>query len=191
MPPDDNDQSNDTHEGGGSDDDEDPRPPMKRRKKAIGCTTNTTTPPSEHHPRHHLRRRRGLTESSRGSPETSDATRYRKLSRDGLGDAAQSSRSPSAARESITAAEFQEWPFQGILKCTTIGNEIMYNWEFKLPRVSGYTGLPINPATLGISFPATVHSPEIHLGTFSVASSINRTVHTAVITVPYGIVPYG
>jgi len=25
----------------------------------------------------------------------------------------------------------------------------------------------------------------------SVASSINRTVHTAVITVPYGIVPYG
>ena len=37
----------------------------------------------------------------------------------------------------------------------------------------------------------TGQSGHEYVKEFSVASSINRTVHTAVITVPYGIVPYG
>ncbi|KAF2180457.1 hypothetical protein K469DRAFT_592616, partial [Zopfia rhizophila CBS 207.26] len=54
--------------------------------------------------------------------------------------------------ESMAAAEYQEWPFQGFLKYTIIGNEIVYNMVFKLLRVLGCVSMLINPAALRISF---------------------------------------
>jgi len=45
------------------------------------------------------------------------------------------SRSPSVTVESALFAEYQEWPFQGFLKRTKIGNKTIYNLEFQLPPV--------------------------------------------------------
>jgi hypothetical protein len=45
------------------------------------------------------------------------------------------SRSPSVTVESVLFAEFQEWPFQGFLKRTKIGNTTIYNLEFQLPHI--------------------------------------------------------
>lgn len=52
-------------------------------------------------------------------------------------------RSPCATRESVPVAEYQEWPFQGFLKRTRIGNEINYNLDFKLPCVSKRFNFPV------------------------------------------------
>jgi hypothetical protein len=57
------------------------------------------------------------------------------------------SRSPSATGNSDLAAEYQEWPFQGFLKCVRVGNETTYNLEFKLPCMSECSGLPISDNT--------------------------------------------
>lgn len=62
----------------------------------------------------------------------------------------QTSRSPSATIESVPIAEHQEWPFQGFLKCTRIGNDTTYNLEFKLPCISGPLDLPIDPEILAM-----------------------------------------
>ena len=43
------------------------------------------------------------------------------------------SRSSPADAESILGADYQEYPFQGVLKCVRIGRERTYNLEFKLP----------------------------------------------------------
>jgi hypothetical protein len=51
--------------------------------------------------------------------------------------------SPSATCEALPIAEYQEWPFQGFLKRTRIGNETTYNLEFKLPCVLERLNLPI------------------------------------------------
>lgn len=44
-------------------------------------------------------------------------------------------RTPSATVESVTVAEYQEWPFQGFLKRTKMGNQMIYNLEFQLPCI--------------------------------------------------------
>jgi hypothetical protein len=61
----------------------------------------------------------------------------------------QTSRGPSAIQESVPIAEHQEWPFQGFLKRTRIGTEIMYNLEFKLPCISERLHLPVSVEALG------------------------------------------
>ncbi|PVH70182.1 hypothetical protein DL98DRAFT_144627, partial [Cadophora sp. DSE1049] len=40
-----------------------------------------------------------------------------------------SSRSPSDTVESASAADYQEWPFQGFLKRVTNGDRMIYNLE--------------------------------------------------------------
>jgi hypothetical protein len=62
----------------------------------------------------------------------------------------QASRSPSALTDSAPIAEYQEWPFQGFLKRTKIGNETTYNLEFKLPCISKDLNLLSNPKALDI-----------------------------------------
>ncbi|KAH6716257.1 hypothetical protein BKA61DRAFT_461898, partial [Leptodontidium sp. MPI-SDFR-AT-0119] len=52
--------------------------------------------------------------------------------------------------KAVPAAEYQEWPFQGFLKRTKIGDNVTYNLEFKLPSISKHLHLPINPKTLDI-----------------------------------------
>jgi hypothetical protein len=59
-------------------------------------------------------------------------------------------RSPSAPAESALVAEYQEWPFQGFLKRTKIGNETTYNLEFQLPRIPEHLCLLIPSEELSI-----------------------------------------
>jgi len=65
------------------------------------------------------------------------------------------------ASEAVPVAEYQEWPFQGFLKRTKIGDDVTYNLEFKLPWISEHLHLPINPAALDINYDAAAHS-KIH-----------------------------
>lgn len=50
----------------------------------------------------------------------------------------QMSRGPSVTQESVPAAEYREWPFEG-----RIGHETTYNLEFKLPGISKCLTLPV------------------------------------------------
>jgi hypothetical protein len=75
--------------------------------------------------------------------------------------ASRTSRSPPAASEAVPVAEYQEWPFQGFLKRTKIGDDVTYNLEFKLPSISEHFHLPINPAALDVNHDAAAHS-KIH-----------------------------
>jgi hypothetical protein len=54
------------------------------------------------------------------------------------------------ALEAVPVAEYQEWPFQGFLKRIRIGEDVTYNLEFKLPSISEYLHLPIDPKALDI-----------------------------------------
>jgi hypothetical protein len=63
-------------------------------------------------------------------------------------DISQTSRSHSVIRESELVAEYQEWPFQGFLKRTRIGNDTTYNLEFKLPCMSERLSLPMTVESL-------------------------------------------
>jgi hypothetical protein len=63
-------------------------------------------------------------------------------------DDSQTSQSSSALIGPVLFAEYQEWPFQGFLKCTKIGSETIYNLEFKLPCISGCLNKLINPKVL-------------------------------------------
>jgi hypothetical protein len=76
----------------------------------------------------------------------------------------QTSRSPSAAAEAVPVAEYQEWPFQGFLKRTRIGDDVTYNLEFKLPSISEHFHLPIDPKALDIcsSMEAPAKVPNHH-----------------------------
>jgi hypothetical protein len=62
----------------------------------------------------------------------------------------EASRSPSATSESVRAAEYQEWPFQGFLKRVRIGSETTYHLEFKLPCISERFDLPISDEGLSV-----------------------------------------
>ena len=62
----------------------------------------------------------------------------------------QTSRSPSARVEPASIAEYQEWPFQGLLKRTRVGKETVYNLEFQLPHIPEHLHLPILSEALGI-----------------------------------------
>jgi hypothetical protein len=65
------------------------------------------------------------------------------------------------ALEAVPVAEYQEWPFQGFLKRTKIGDDVTYNLEFKLPSISEHFHLPIDPKALDINHDAAAHS-KIH-----------------------------
>ena len=74
------------------------------------------------------------------------------------------SRSPSVATEMVPFAEYQEWPFEGFLKRTKIGDDVTYNLEFKLSLISERLKLPITPAALDIcsSKEAPAKAPIYH-----------------------------
>jgi hypothetical protein len=73
-------------------------------------------------------------------------------------------------------AEYREWPFQGFLKRTRIGNETTYNLEFQLPCILEHLHLPISADVLGnesneatvvavATPPDTVAHSKVQLGT--------------------------
>jgi hypothetical protein len=72
--------------------------------------------------------------------------------------ASRASRSPSVASETVPVAEYREWPFQGFLKRTRIGDDVTYSLEFKLPSISEHLHLPIDPNALDINHDAAAHS---------------------------------
>ena len=51
-----------------------------------------------------------------------------------------------------------EWPFQGFLKQTRTGDNVMYNLKFKLSLILEHFYLPINPAGLDINYNAAIYS---------------------------------
>ena len=55
---------------------------------------------------------------------------------------------PSAIRQSAPVTEYQEWPFQGFLKRTKIGDETTYSLEFRLPCISDCLSLPMTIRSL-------------------------------------------
>jgi hypothetical protein len=60
--------------------------------------------------------------------------------------------------EAVLVAEYQEWPFQGFLKRTRIGDNVTYNLEFKLPSISEHFHLPIDSKALDTNHNAAAHS---------------------------------
>ncbi|KAH6668337.1 hypothetical protein B0J14DRAFT_160406 [Halenospora varia] len=100
-------------------DDEDPRP-ARRRKLTPTPTNNALTPPDEPTP---------VGKDHHHTPRTS--------------------RSPSTMVESTPVAEYREWPVQGFLKRTTIGDQTIYNLEFALPRTSEHFHLSLHSEVFG------------------------------------------
>jgi hypothetical protein len=151
--------SSDTHHSTNTDnrdtDDEDPQPAKRRKPRSAP----TVTPPI------HLRQSPPPPPTTRAGiddvqpqidhqcPSTFvDTSRHH---------ASRASRSPSAASEPALVAEYLEWPFQGSLKRTRIGDDVTYNLEFKLPSISEHLHLPIDPNALDINDDAAAHS-QIH-----------------------------
>jgi hypothetical protein len=60
---------------------------------------------------------------------------------------------PSATAKSVRAAEYQEWPLQGFLKRTRIGNQTRFNLEFHLIHLLQNLGLSVpSEALVGGTF---------------------------------------
>jgi hypothetical protein len=79
------------------------------------------------------------------------------------------SRSPSIAVESAPVAEYQEWPFQGFLKRTKIGDKTIYDLGFQLPDVPEQLQLLILSKALGMrsdkeasAEPTALHDAGVH-----------------------------
>jgi hypothetical protein len=151
--------SSETHHSVNTDDacdtgDEDPRPAKRRKPRAAPTTTPTTR--RGHTPELHVGQPGPLIALSTATPEIDDAqpqvdhAHPSTFVDKGHRHASRSSRSPSAAAEAVPVAKYQEWPFQGFLKRTRIGDDVTYNLEFKLPSISEHLHLPIHPEALDI-----------------------------------------
>ncbi|KAH7305406.1 hypothetical protein BKA65DRAFT_415813 [Rhexocercosporidium sp. MPI-PUGE-AT-0058] len=142
--------------------DEDPRPTKRRNPRSASTVTPTTS--TRHAPKVHVRQAGPFVALSIATPEIDDA----RLQFDhecqstfvvnSHQHASRPSRSPSEASEAILVTEHRQWPFQGFLKCTRIGDDVTYNLEFKLPSVSEYVHIPIDPAALENDQKAAAHS---------------------------------
>jgi hypothetical protein len=68
-----------------------------------------------------------------------------------------STRSPVSLTcpELATTTEFREWPFQGFLKRTIIGNDAIYTLEFQLQHVPEHLHLPVIAEALNTDTAAT------------------------------------
>jgi hypothetical protein len=133
----------------GDEDDEDPRP-AKRRKLPRVSTDVAATPPRGHSQKSRLRQPHRFKPSLIDDAQSQAEYKHPPTPADDEHHCTpRISRSPSATIAPIT--EYQEWPFQGFLKRTTIGNDATYNLRFKLPRISERLNLPIPPSALDIS----------------------------------------
>ncbi|KAL5313013.1 hypothetical protein ACEPPN_019439 [Leptodophora sp. 'Broadleaf-Isolate-01'] len=162
--------SSDTHRSANTDNnhnacdtsDEDPRPAKRRKPRSASTVTPTTSP--RHAPKVHVGQAGPFVALSIATPEIDDA----RLQFDhecqstfvvnSHQHASRPSRSPSEASEATPVTEHRQWPFQGFLKYTRIGDDVTYNLEFKLPSVSEYVHIPIGPAALEIDHKAAAHS---------------------------------
>ena len=104
----------------------------------IVCFLQPKTPSQQPH---------SLSPSSTTQPEMDEA---RSQADYGHLPAPQTSRSPSAKVEPASIAEYQEWPFQGLLKRTRIGKETVYNLESQLPHTPEHLHIPVPSEALGV-----------------------------------------
>ena len=129
-------------------DDGDPRPPKRRKPRSAPDVTSHL----------HLRRSTLLGSPSTTRPKINDAQpqidcRGPSLFLDDSNyPTSQTSRSSfvAAAAEAKSAANYQEWPFQGFFKRTRIGDNVIYSLEFKLSSISKQLYIPIEPRALDI-----------------------------------------
>jgi hypothetical protein len=116
----------------------------------------TPTTSRRHTPELHVGQPGPLVALSTGTPEIGDAQPQvdheclSNLVDNNHQHASRTSRSPSVASEAVPVAEYREWPFQGFLKRTRIGDDVTYNLEFKLPSISEHLHLPIDSKALDI-----------------------------------------
>jgi hypothetical protein len=82
---------------------------------------------------------------------------------------------------SAPVVEYREWPFQGFLKRTKIGNETTYNLEFQLSHIPEHLHLPVLSEALGMrsnkemsAEAATPHDTGAHSRVHSAALQSKR-----------------
>ncbi|KAG9233179.1 hypothetical protein BJ875DRAFT_485394 [Amylocarpus encephaloides] len=134
--------------------DEDPRPAKRRKPRAALTVTSTIS--QRHTPELHVGQPGPLVALSTAIPEIDDA--HPQVDHECLSTfvdnshqyASRTPRSPSVAPEAVPVAEYREWPFQGFLKRTRIGDDVTYNLEFKLPSISEHLQLSIDSKALDI-----------------------------------------
>jgi hypothetical protein len=131
--------------------------PAKRQKLLSITTGMPPTPPPEQslescvEERHHSHTPPAITQYEIDDPQSqTDHGLSSDLVDNKEQRASLASQSPPAAIETALLAEYHEWPFQGFLKRTRIGNETTYNLEFQLPCTSEHLKLPINSEVLDI-----------------------------------------
>ncbi|RSL50217.1 hypothetical protein CEP51_015376 [Fusarium floridanum] len=144
-------------------DDEDPQPPVKRRRTRLSSSALVSTSPmtSCSSPRFRLRRRR-QTPQSRGSSfgtvptENRPTAETQPASRRDVALVPHTDASDDLGQ--MTYAEFEEFSFQGVAKCITIGEERVFHLEFSLPGVLGDVSLPMSAIDHGS--PNSVSGPD-------------------------------
>lgn len=129
--------------------------PAKRRKLPLQPTHKALTPPLDHNSKVRLREPHSVTPPLATQLEVDDVRPqadhlHPPIFSDDDYHYPPPSRSPFATTESIPLAEYEEWPFQGFLKRTKIGDDITFNLEFKFPPVSQRLDIPIDPELLGM-----------------------------------------
>lgn len=138
---------------------EGPRPAKRRRRPSPADSDVALTPPYKRSPTPRLGRLNSLT-----PPVATQDEIFAAQSQAGYGCPlspidgswsmrAQTSRTPSLTAESMPAADavYEEWPLQGFLKRTKIGNQITFNLEFNLKHLPEVLELSIPSEALGIS----------------------------------------
>jgi hypothetical protein len=127
--------------------------PAKRQKLLSITTGMALTPPPEQSPepylgeRYHSNTPPSTTQHKIGNTRSQNDHGQLSVLVDNKEQRA-TSQSPLAA---MATAEYQEWPFEGFLKRTRIGDKSIYNLEFQLPCSSEQLNLPINPEALAMS----------------------------------------
>ena len=150
-------------------DDEDPRP-TKRRKPLVVSTDVTLKPLRELSPKSRLRRPYILTPPAATELEIYDMQSQAEqgypptLINNAQHFTPPASQNSSAVMESVPAAEYREWPLQGFLKRTIIGNETTYSLQFNSTHIPEHLELSIlfNALGMGSSRETAVWSPVSH-----------------------------
>ncbi|PQE24897.1 hypothetical protein CJF32_00007237 [Rutstroemia sp. NJR-2017a WRK4] len=101
-------------------DDNNPQP-AKRRKPQPLPLDDASGPVSKYNPKSRLRQRH-----SRSLPLTTQHKMKNRQSRNDCSYTSQTFRSSCDMIETVLMAEYQEWPFQGLLKYAILGNETTY-----------------------------------------------------------------
>ncbi|KAG0644942.1 hypothetical protein D0Z07_9333 [Hyphodiscus hymeniophilus] len=175
--------STDTHRSANMDDnndscdtsDEDVRPTKRRRRHSVSAVAS---PHRQHSPT--------ITtsiEAGDAQPQLEHECLSAVLDKKQHHDS-RHSRSSSKVIEALPAAEYQEWPFQGFLKCTRVGKETTYNLEFRLPFTYDHPHFPTD--SLEVAFCSrenarprplyrTSHSPFVYSKTRSAKAKLPTT----------------